>query len=177
MENFNEVQEIPDVKETKEEPKTEESENSAKDAKKQQKLNDEKEKEEKNNAELELTYQTALLDLKEAFSKIPEDLTDKSIWITYESGFREERMYLSLDSNWIYLNYTKQYPWEWPTIYFLRKSWESRKAGDWSYTWEWPYTWEEEKENFKIDEFINNFEKYIKKITENSDKCKVNFEN
>ena len=79
MENFNEVQEIPDVKETKEEPKTEESENSAKDAKKQQELNDKKEKEEKNNAELELTYQTALLDLKEVFSKIPEDLTDKSI--------------------------------------------------------------------------------------------------
>ena len=39
---------------------------------------------ESDNAELELQYQTALLDLREKFPTIPEDLTNKSINIRYK---------------------------------------------------------------------------------------------
>jgi len=167
MENFNEVQEIPDVKETKEGSKTEEFENSTKYAKKQKEQHDKEESKDQKKAEEflenslnnienpEQFYYNTLDKLRNAFPNIPEDLTNKNIWIRYENS-NWKILYISIHPNGI--NITK-----WNEGFSITKESENvtrstRKDDDY-------YVYE------KADS--NTFNKYIDEIINNKDKCEI----
>ena len=110
---------------------------------------------ESDNAELELQYQTALLDLREKFPTIPEDLTNKSINIRYKW------------ENWVYRNIYLYNDWialPWEKSLAINKIWESWNSS--AYSREKWLIW---AENFSFSEFNQRIDDIIK----NADKCEI----
>ena len=114
---------------------------------------------ERESADLELTYQTVLLNLREKFPKIPEDLTNKSINIRYQW------------ENWVYRNIYLYNDWialPWKKSLAVNKIWKL-----------WSSSAETEKENWFLvmESFsLSEFNQRIDDIIKNADKCEIKIE-
>ena len=114
---------------------------------------------ERESADLEFVYKTALLNLREKFPTIPEDLTNKSINIRYQWG------------SWVYRNIYLYNDWislPWEKSLAINKIWGS-----------WNCSASTERENWLIAIEIFSlleFNQRIDDIIENADKCEIKIE-
>ena len=114
---------------------------------------------ERKSADLKLVYQTVLLDLREKFPTIPEDLTNKGINIRYKW------------ENWVYRNIYLYNDWivlPWEKLISVNKIWESWNCSARTKRENWLTA----IENFNFLEFYQR----INDIIENADKCEIKIE-